>query len=590
MKTNFIIAVLIYLERRKTRTFVGKLTMDQEKNVTTFYFQYDEKYLKRKYAIPLGPELPLSEKFYEAINLFPSFQDRIPAKENPAYVDYCREAGISSQENNPLVLLSTIGKRGPSSFVFEPVYEKQFTVNDLISYRENLGLTIREFASLFSISASHLQRIEANKFPGKDILKLIEIYKEHPLVALEEIKKNSGAIYTEKYQKILNLLQHKIKPNTNLEMNGMKLDSLREDEVMYTLEIKKKLEKLENLSSKNSIKNLLSDKKIIQTCSYVEGYSLAFTRMDKKPIIDELNPNEIPLIIKTASDEIWVYGRDNNGKAQLTQLHNKEVNIPFSNEKMFISLIDTKRPEIYYILLNGQHYVHFHQEAIINIKARFFEIRFAYAIYQSGLNAEYEFKTGVGNKSIDFKVIGKKTKNNFLIELTSLRDSEIVKQNIKSSGNWVTYSSTSFGKSVNVNSPEEMEYIKVQQAILHKADKFPKIASGNYHIIIIDMRRVSGGIVDEIDYHHIAYGGEQLHDSNKRYFLSNKQENKDNERDLIKGVFEYTEIKDKIHAVGFVLENNYTHNEIKSKTKLFVNRTIVKEDEKKIFNTLFEKW
>ena len=48
--------------------------------------------------------------------------DRIPSKENPAYPDYCKSQGISVNETNPIILLIAIGKRGPSTFIFEPVF------------------------------------------------------------------------------------------------------------------------------------------------------------------------------------------------------------------------------------------------------------------------------------------------------------------------------------------------------------------------------------------------------------------------------------------------------------------------------------
>src|ERR1700738_3483851 len=98
IEKNLTTAVLVYLDRKKTRSYVGRLTRKIESNKTKFCFEYDHQYLKRKYAIPLGPELPLSQTIYKSENLFTSFQDRIPSRDNPAYPDYCKEAGISVDE------------------------------------------------------------------------------------------------------------------------------------------------------------------------------------------------------------------------------------------------------------------------------------------------------------------------------------------------------------------------------------------------------------------------------------------------------------------------------------------------------------
>ena len=162
-----IVAIEIYLQHKLTRTYVGKLTKIKKNKKDLFLLQYDSQYLIKENSIPLGPELSLARQSYESLDLFPSFQDRIPSKENPAYIDYCKTTGISKDEQDPIILLATIGKQGPSSFVFEPIYKEDFETVNLKEYRQELGLTIREFADLFDISASHLQKIESKKSWGK---------------------------------------------------------------------------------------------------------------------------------------------------------------------------------------------------------------------------------------------------------------------------------------------------------------------------------------------------------------------------------------------------------------------------------------
>lgn len=202
-----IIAVQIYLERKKSRIFVGKLWRELINQKLQFILEYDNKYLDNKYAISLGPELPLTKQIYYSSKLFPSFLDRIPSKENPAYKDYCQMMGIDESEEDSLILLSTIGKRGPSSFVFEPQYKDNFTADDLKKYREKLGLTMRDFSYLFGVSFAHLQRIESKKISGKEILHRIEIYKTFPEVALYELLRHGSKLHSKKIRHLLEFFQ-----------------------------------------------------------------------------------------------------------------------------------------------------------------------------------------------------------------------------------------------------------------------------------------------------------------------------------------------------------------------------------------------
>ncbi|MDE0118754.1 MAG: HipA N-terminal domain-containing protein [Bdellovibrionales bacterium] len=178
-------AIDIYLEKRKTRQYVGRLQQDKKR----FVFQYDEAYLKTGHPIPLGPDIPLNNKKYIALELFPSFADRIPSKQNPAYEEYCRSVGISASETNLLVLLTTLGKKGPSSFICVPVIEEEvFSSEQLKQFRKDLKLSIREFSDLFDVSSATVYRIENNKTSGKDALKRIGVYFNSPLTALDKIK------------------------------------------------------------------------------------------------------------------------------------------------------------------------------------------------------------------------------------------------------------------------------------------------------------------------------------------------------------------------------------------------------------------
>ncbi len=205
---NTIIAVVVYLERRKTRKLVGKLTRDLKNK--TYIFQYDRGYLRSK-LIPLGPELPVSRKPYQSPILFESFVDRIPLKENPSYKDYCAATGISPQEQDPFVLLTTIARRGPSSFIFEAEREKMFTAANLIAFRQELQLTRKEFSIAFEVSNKTLYSIEKNQSTGKEVMKRLELYVRFPEIALFEFRRNCAQIHIEKTRIVEQVLSLKIK-------------------------------------------------------------------------------------------------------------------------------------------------------------------------------------------------------------------------------------------------------------------------------------------------------------------------------------------------------------------------------------------
>jgi len=220
LSTKNITAVDVYGERSKARQYVGRLTRKAE-NEKIFQFEYDKNYMTGKTSIPLGPELPLYQQLHESEVLFESFIDRIPSRENPAYVDYCALMQISVDERDPIILAATIGRRGPSSFIFEPVYKNDFFAEDIKKYRLELGLTLREFASAFDMSFSNLQKIESNQGSGKDILKRVEIFKKFPNVALYEILRSGGGLHINKKKAVVDYLLkkiHNLKPIENANL------------------------------------------------------------------------------------------------------------------------------------------------------------------------------------------------------------------------------------------------------------------------------------------------------------------------------------------------------------------------------------
>lgn len=198
----------IFHEGRKRRLFVGELIYDKQSS--RFILTYDKRYARSKKAIPLGPGLDLFTLRHESEQnkLFPLLEDRIPEKSNPAYIDYCKSQGISINEKNPIILLGTIGRRGPSSFVFELVHDEEFDPVEIVSFRKKLDITQHDLAQAFDVKKSTLQRIEAGVSRDMNTLKRLEILLKFPDVAIWQLKKTGNLVHRDVLNKLLNYFKN----------------------------------------------------------------------------------------------------------------------------------------------------------------------------------------------------------------------------------------------------------------------------------------------------------------------------------------------------------------------------------------------
>jgi DNA-binding XRE family transcriptional regulator len=199
----------IFHEGRR-RIFVGELIYYKDND--KYKLIYDKKYAHSKNAIPIGPELDLFKTGHVSAvgELFPSLRDRIPSKLNPAYKDYCKSQGISINEENPIILLGFIGKRGPSSFIFEPSYKNEFSKKDILSFRENLKISQYDLATAFGLSEVTLQRIETGKSQDDNTLTRIQIYFEFPEVALWQLKQTGNKVRSDVLVKLVSYFESKL--------------------------------------------------------------------------------------------------------------------------------------------------------------------------------------------------------------------------------------------------------------------------------------------------------------------------------------------------------------------------------------------
>ncbi|MBN9565215.1 MAG: hypothetical protein J0G29_03850 [Alphaproteobacteria bacterium] len=219
-------------------------------------------------------------------------------------------------------------------------------------------------------------------------------------------------------------------------------------------------------------------------------------------------------------------------------------------------------------------------DSIVNAKSAFFELRFARAILNAQCGCTYEFKTGVEKTSVDFKIKKPDEENSWLVELTTLRDSEAVKKATTQNGNTFTYTSSITTENIE-NAAEVVDIMRTQKAIVGKvynADKgkpikFPKIQSGqkDYHVIIIDMRGFNIGACDGFDCQNILYGSEYVARTQKEdaWALVRFWVNKDGRKEPVKGIFEafcshegFEHLRERIHAVGFISEQSFLGNEM----------------------------
>lgn len=187
----------VFLELRRRRLFVASLTYDIDSD--KYILVYDKDYINSKHAISLGPGLDIftQKHISNAGELFPSLQDRIPDKDNPAYEHYCKSQGIDPNETNMIILLGSIGRKGPSSFIFEKVYKSNFNIQSLKDVRERLNITQHDFAKVFGISVATLQKLEYGISKDQNVLKLLEIYFSFPEVAVWQIQQNAGVVTTD---------------------------------------------------------------------------------------------------------------------------------------------------------------------------------------------------------------------------------------------------------------------------------------------------------------------------------------------------------------------------------------------------------
>ncbi len=214
-----------------------------------------------------------------------------------------------------------------------------------------------------------------------------------------------------------------------------------------------------------------------------------------------------------------------------------------------------------------------------------FEARVAYEIHRASRQAEYEFATGVGTSTVDFRVLGSPE---WLIETVSVRESDAVKRATiqVDKHEWQRELSTDAADRAQ---SEEAEMITAQQKIAEKVysrglpTKFPVPNGSAYHVILTDMRGYLGAGGDRADYRHIVYGADGVR---REPMLIRWWTGPDGKRAPIKGLLEpgnplkgAAYIRERIHFLGFVEEDQFRVGAIRQQAYHLANDHFFKTDE-----------
>ena len=218
-------------------------------------------------------------------------------------------------------------------------------------------------------------------------------------------------------------------------------------------------------------------------------------------------------------------------------------------------------------------------------KPLMFEVRFAYELHRVGASAEYEYRAGVGDSTIEFRVLGEIP---WLIELVSIKTSQAAKTAITQHG--LIYEQVFSSKAKNVAQSEEAEMITAQQKIGEKVftkgnpTKFPLPQDKSCQMILVDTRGYLDEGGDIFDYRQMAYGAQGI--PPQYSWTIHYWESEHGKLEPIKGLFEKAcplraapFIQERIHFLGFICERYFCAGEISNRAYYLPNLHLLSNDE-----------
>lgn len=214
-------------------------------------------------------------------------------------------------------------------------------------------------------------------------------------------------------------------------------------------------------------------------------------------------------------------------------------------------------------------------------KAKFFELRFGYALHGASVTPQYEID-GEGGSTLDFGFAA--GGQSFRVELMRLEETDAARQatHAGTDAAGVEWSSRSLSSNNDdKRQTEEGETLKAVQRICQKCEragkpyKFPA-PDGAVHVLLVDARTLFHGC-DGHDRVHIALGGE---------FVSEPMARRYWEGTLISGAFSprtkvrgAAQMRERVHFLGFVGEESYAPGEIPQVSHFIANPNLFRDED-----------
>ena len=205
-----------------------------------------------------------------------------------------------------------------------------------------------------------------------------------------------------------------------------------------------------------------------------------------------------------------------------------------------------------------------------------FEVRFAQELQLAGVTAEYEYRAGVGDSTVEFRL---DTTPTWLIELVSVRTSDAARRATRKIG--MIYEQLLRPAPEDPGRSEEGEMITTEQKIGEKVfsdgrpTKFPSL-DGSFRLILTDIRGYLEQGGDIVDYRQMAYGAAGV--PRRCAWAIRYWESKPGQLTPIKGLFEQGNplraaryVQERIHFLGFVREHDFSDGEIKRVSNYLAN-------------------
>jgi hypothetical protein len=205
-------------------------------------------------------------------------------------------------------------------------------------------------------------------------------------------------------------------------------------------------------------------------------------------------------------------------------------------------------------------------------KDRMFELRFAYALDQVGIEPQYEI-AGEGQSTIDFGFSNNEQR--WRVEMVRLGETQAVKDATGSrvDDDEVTWS----GRILHTDADDarqslEGETLKAVERICQKCEskgqphKFP-VPDGAYHAMLVDFRTFSNG-GDVHDRVHVALGADAVGAQYRVFWKGRPVTGVFSPETKLRGA---AEVRERVHFLGFVGERTYRPGEFATATQFIAN-------------------